>query len=49
MAQKMLADNDLSIKEIALELGYSDAYTFSKQFKKLMGLSPTEFKKIYIL
>lgn len=48
MAQKMLADNDLSIKEIALELGYTDAYAFSKQFKKLMGISPSEFKKIYI-
>lgn len=48
MAQKMLADNNLSIKEIALELGYSDAYAFSKQFKNLMGISPSEFKKRYI-
>lgn len=47
-AQIMLADNNLSIKEIANELGYTDAYAFSKQFKKLMGISPSEFKKIYI-
>lgn len=35
----------MSIKEIAYNLGFYDEYHFSKQFKKLMGISPTEYKK----
>lgn len=33
------------IKEIAYNLGFYDEYHFSKQFKKVMGISPTEYKK----
>lgn len=31
-----------SIREVASQLGYSDQFTFSKQFKKDMGISPSE-------
>ncbi len=34
-SQRMLSHGELSIKEIAYRLGYVDAYTFSKQFKKI--------------
>lgn len=35
----------MTIKEIAYNLGFYDEYHFSKQFKKVMGISPTEYKK----
>ncbi|MBE7029894.1 MAG: helix-turn-helix transcriptional regulator [Ruminococcaceae bacterium] len=36
---------DMSMKEIAYSLGFYDEYHFSKQFKKVMGTSPSEYKK----
>lgn len=47
LAQKMLSGDKLTIKEIAAELGYLDAYTFSKQFKKITGHTPSEFRRFY--
>lgn len=46
-SQGLLSDISLSIKEIAFQLGYTDSFTFSKQFKKVTGLSPIEFRKLY--
>lgn len=34
-----------SLKEIAAELGYCDEYALSHQFKKVEGVSPSQFKK----
>ncbi|NLM74904.1 MAG: helix-turn-helix transcriptional regulator [Clostridiaceae bacterium] len=33
-----------AIGEIALELGYCDSFAFSKQFKKVAGISPSQFR-----
>ena len=33
----------LTVKEIALNCGYNDAYYFSRLFKKMEGLSPKEY------
>ena len=33
------------IKEVAAAVGYSDAYHFSKLFKKHYGISPLYYKK----
>ncbi|MDR1307675.1 MAG: helix-turn-helix domain-containing protein [Treponema sp.] len=38
-----LSEGKLSIKEIAGACGYSDANYFSRAFKKILGLSPTEW------
>lgn len=35
----------MSIKEIAINLGIDDQYYFSRMFSKLMGISPTEYRK----
>lgn len=36
--------DELSIKEIAFKLGYSSVAHLSSQFKKITGLTPSEFK-----
>lgn len=46
-AKTCLIEKNRSIKEISLELGFPDAYTFSKQFRNIVGLSPSEFRRNY--
>ncbi len=35
---------EISIKETAYNLGFYDEYHFSKQFKKIMGISPSNYR-----
>lgn len=44
-AIKLIRDTDMSMSEIAYEVGYSDYKAFYVIFKKLNGISPNEFKK----
>ncbi|MBU2882821.1 AraC family transcriptional regulator [Psychrosphaera sp. B3R10] len=43
-ACQLLDSNDNSIKTIAKQLGYDDAYYFSRLFKNIMGLSPQQYR-----
>jgi AraC-like DNA-binding protein len=45
-ARRLLRYSDKSIKEIAYEIGYEDIQSFSRFFKKIEGVSPSDFKKI---
>lgn len=36
---------EISIKEVAYNLGFYDEYHFSKQFKKSLGISPRDYRK----
>ncbi|WP_256208434.1 AraC family transcriptional regulator [Paenibacillus sp. CF384] len=45
-AASMLDLTDLTVREIAVSVGLADPYYFSRLFKKLMGYSPTEYRKI---
>ncbi len=45
-AKELLVYDELSIKEIAYQLGYSSVQHLSNQFKKITGLSPSHFKKL---
>jgi AraC-like DNA-binding protein len=47
LARNMLIETDNSIKAIALNLGFADTFSFSKQFKNVVGMSPSEFRKKY--
>lgn len=47
MAKKLLENGDKNISEIAFAVGYNDGLYFSKIFKKCVGVSPKEYKKIY--
>jgi AraC-like DNA-binding protein len=42
---QLLDASDRSIKRVAGDLGYEDVYYFSRLFKKVMGLSPTQYRK----
>ncbi|MBO4639199.1 MAG: response regulator [Treponema sp.] len=42
---QMLAETDLSIKEITAEVGYNDQNYYSRIFKTKYGLSPKEYRK----
>jgi two-component system response regulator YesN len=44
-AKEMLRDHSRSIKEISADSGYADPNYFSKLFKKIVGLTPTEFRE----
>ncbi|MBA2760743.1 MAG: helix-turn-helix transcriptional regulator [Segetibacter sp.] len=44
--KEWLVYNELSLAEIAINLGYSSTQHLSNQFKKLTGMTPTQFKKI---
>jgi AraC family transcriptional regulator, arabinose operon regulatory protein len=43
-ATQLLDFTEKSVKEIAAELGFDDPYYFSRLFKKIMALSPTDFR-----
>ena len=44
-AKDLLRNSSKSMKEICMEVGYSDANYFSRTFKKNVGVSPTEYKE----
>lgn len=44
-ACELLEDKSLSIGNVAYSVGYTDQLTFSRMFKKRMGISPTEYKE----
>ena len=44
--KELILYNELSLSEIAFKLHYSSVAHLSNQFRKVTGLSPTEFKKI---
>lgn len=43
-AVRLLRFSDLSVKEIAARLGFSDQFAFSKAFKRQRGAAPVEFR-----
>jgi AraC-like DNA-binding protein len=43
--QRYLSDSDLSMKQIAQELGFNDQFYFSRWFKRRVGVSPREYRR----
>lgn len=44
-AKRRLAETTDAIKEIAAQVGYGDHYFFSKDFKQLAGVPPSEYRR----
>jgi len=47
--KEWLVYNELSLSQIAMELGYSSTQHLSSQFKKLTGMTPSQFKQLGVL
>lgn len=43
-AARLLEDGNDAVSSIAARLGYSDIFNFSKQFKSVLGTSPTQYR-----
>lgn len=46
-AGELLLNEDLTSKEIAHYLGFSDEYHFSRRFKQIIGVSPSGFRSLF--
>lgn len=44
-AMRLLADTELKLEAVAAEVGYQDAFSFSKVFKRTVGVSPKAFRQ----
>lgn len=47
-AKELLEEDRLSIKEVAQNIGYNDAYYFSRLFKKYYGCPPTQYRNTFL-
>ena len=45
-AKELLKDESLRLRDIAMAVGFNDVSYFSNTFKKIAGMSPTEFRMI---
>ena len=46
-AKQCLADTDLSISQVVEQCGFSDSSNFSRTFRNVTGLTPTDFRQKY--
>lgn len=46
-ANFLLTDTNKSISQIARELGFSDSHNFARAYKKITGLSPSEYRNAF--
>lgn len=44
-ARVLLSDSSMPLKEVAFQLGYSNEFFFSRQFKERVGVAPGTFRK----
>lgn len=44
-AKNMLKNTDMKVSDVAETVGYHDPLTFSKMFKKSVGMSPSEYRE----
>ena len=47
-AAHLIANSNMRITQIAFESGFEDVSHFSRAFKKIMGNSPSEYKKTVV-
>ena len=47
-AKQLLADVTINVKEISDKVGYRDSNYFAKVFKRIVGITPSEYRIIAI-
>ena len=47
-AKQLLAQRQLSIKEVSQQLGFCDQYYFSRRFKAKTGVTPSNYRKNHL-
>ena len=45
MARLLIRENKLNFSQIAEKLGYGSIHYFSRQFKNITGMTPTEYQE----
>ncbi|TLS51509.1 helix-turn-helix domain-containing protein [Paenibacillus antri] len=45
-AERLLAETEESIQRIALQVGYANSITFGRVFKRLVGVTPGDYRKL---
>ena len=45
-AAELLDHSDLLVKQVSAEVGYEDAFHFSRVFKRFLGISPRDFRRL---
>ncbi|TYP74103.1 helix-turn-helix domain-containing protein [Paenibacillus methanolicus] len=45
-AERLLADTDETVQNIALQVGYANSITFGRVFKRTTGVTPGEFRRL---
>lgn len=45
-AEQLLASTERPVQEIAIEVGYANAITFGRVFKRVVGVTPGEFRRL---
>ncbi|HKO48617.1 MAG TPA: AraC family transcriptional regulator [Polyangiaceae bacterium] len=43
-AMRILSETDKNLEQVSMEVGYHDAFSFSKAFKRTLGVAPKEFR-----
>ena len=46
-SKELLCRDDLSVQDVAELVGYRNLKYFSRLFKKITGVSPSDYKKLY--
>jgi AraC-like DNA-binding protein len=44
-AMRLMSETDKNLEQVAIEVGYQDAFSFSKVFKRVVGVAPKEFRR----
>lgn len=44
-AMRLLSETDRTLEQVAAQVGYRDAFSFSKVFKRVVGIAPKEFRR----